>query len=178
MADNKNYHCSQCGKETEIINYCTCYICGTVKTDICSKCKKYKISLVTTTRHLISKKIVNSEDLKCFKCGKKEGKILKVRSSSYPYPYYCEECLLGNKTENCICDFGVKSQEKCPRCANKLDFKSLCDDCFKTFQQEATKTRGVMDFMQDNWLWIAGGLLAIGLVSFIFLWKKIKERKK
>lgn len=171
---NKKYHCSQCGKETEILNYCTCYICGAVDTDKCSKCKKRKISKASTTRHLIPKKLVNPEDLKCFNCEKKDGELLNVRGF-IPNRYYCEECLLGNKTEFCVCDWGVKSKEKCSRCANKLEFKSLCESCFGVFQQEATRTRGVMDFVKDNWIWITGTVMAVGLVLFIFWWKRKKK---
>lgn len=150
---NKKYQCSQCGKETEVLNYYTCYVCGVVKTDTCSQCKKYKVSVVRTTCHLIPKKIVKPEDLKCFKCGKKDGEILEIISSSFPYPYYCEKCFLDNKkTEYCVCDFHVKGKRKCSRCANKLEFKSTCEDCFRVFQQEATRTRGVMDFIKDNWI--------------------------
>ena len=100
---NKKNHCSQCGKETEILNYCTCYVCGLMGR--CPECKKRKIGVVNTTRHLIPKKLVNPEDLKCFKCGNRDGELLDI-AHNHPYRYVCEECLFNGKTENCICDFG------------------------------------------------------------------------
>jgi hypothetical protein len=96
---NKKNYCSQCGKETEILNYCTCYICGLM--DKCPKCKKRKINVAETTQHLVTKKLANPEDLKCSKCESKQKEILKITSK-----YYCDECLFNNKTEYCVCDFG------------------------------------------------------------------------
>jgi hypothetical protein len=50
----------------------------------------------------------------------------------------------------------------------------LCDECFSKFKnkesQEKLRTRGVVDFIKDNWAWIAGVTVAVvGLVLAVFL---------
>jgi len=151
LVDNKNYRCSQCSKEKEVINYCACYVCGLMNE--CPKCKKRKISVAKTTRHLIPKNLIDADNLKCSKCGKKDVEILSI-SNNYPYNYCCEECLFSGKTENCVCDFGGKGERKCTVCGDTFEFKSLCDECFKSFKNEETqeklKTQGVMDFIRAN----------------------------
>jgi len=121
----------------------------------CPKCGKRKIGVVQTTRHLIPKKLVNPEDLRCFKCGNRDGEISDFHASRLSYRYCCEECLFNGKTENCICDFGGKGERKCTVCGETFEFKSLCGNCFQIFSnkeaQEKLRTRGVMDFIKDNW---------------------------